>query len=235
MAALHYARVPHLAAWKRDCAWLRSMAHRVAVSGAADATHLRLDFETLTTDTLSLEHLQIMHTLVVEGKLDCDSAAVTSLAEEHGSSLTVARRRIPAGGAVLHPTLGNDATVSAQHMQLSASGVTAPALMATAAPANRMLALLGQVLAAAMHEGNKPLGQDGVIGVREQLLAQLLDWAKHDVSTLAVAEPRASQLRWRTQHEWEALRAECAQLGEHDTKERAGACVLWRCFVHRTQ
>jgi hypothetical protein len=56
---------------------------------------------------------------------------------------------------------------------------------------------------------------------REQLIKQLLEWARHDKGTL-VAEPRDNQLRWRTQYEWDALRAEDAKLGARDTAERAG-------------
>ncbi len=55
---------------------------------------------------------------------------------------------------------------------------------------------------------------------RQLLTLQLLEWAKHDSTTL-VAEPRANQLRWRTRYEWEALQVEGVKLGERDALERA--------------
>ena len=53
---------------------------------------------------------------------------------------------------------------------------------------------------------------------RDLLLLQLLSWAKHDKSTL-VAEPRETQLRWRTEYEWRALTEQKANLGSRDTTE----------------
>ena len=53
---------------------------------------------------------------------------------------------------------------------------------------------------------------------RDLLLLQLLSWAKHDKSTL-VAEPRETQLRWRTEYEWRALTEQKAHLGSRDTTE----------------
>jgi len=47
---------------------------------------------------------------------------------------------------------------------------------------------------------------------------QLLSWAKHDKSAL-VAEPRETQLRWRTEYEWNALTDQKAHLGSRDTTE----------------
>ena len=55
---------------------------------------------------------------------------------------------------------------------------------------------------------------------RDQLLSALLDWAKHDKQN-QVSEPRNNLMRWRTQHEWNALRAGGVHLGVHDTTERA--------------
>ena len=54
---------------------------------------------------------------------------------------------------------------------------------------------------------------------RELLIMQLLDWAKHDTSTL-VAEPRQNQLRWRTHYEWHSLRVDNVPLSERDKAER---------------
>ena len=55
---------------------------------------------------------------------------------------------------------------------------------------------------------------------RDQLLSALLDWAKHDKQN-QVSEPRNNLTRWRTAHEWKALRAGGVQLGLHDSTERA--------------
>ena len=54
---------------------------------------------------------------------------------------------------------------------------------------------------------------------RELLIMQLLDWAKHDTSTL-VSEPRQNQLRWRTHYEWHSLRVDNVPLSERDKAER---------------
>ena len=54
---------------------------------------------------------------------------------------------------------------------------------------------------------------------RELLIMQLLDWAKHDTSTL-VAEPRQNQLRWRTHYEWHSLRVDNVPLSDRDKAER---------------
>jgi hypothetical protein len=54
---------------------------------------------------------------------------------------------------------------------------------------------------------------------RQLLLGTLLAWAKLDEGSL-VAEPQDNQLRWRTQHEWDALRADRARLGDNDVLEQ---------------
>ena len=56
---------------------------------------------------------------------------------------------------------------------------------------------------------------------RSLLLHSLLEWAKHDKHCL-VSEPRHNQMRWRTHHEWQALKLGNIVLGDHDGAERAG-------------
>jgi hypothetical protein len=66
---------------------------------------------------------------------------------------------------------------------------------------------------------------------RMQLLGSLLDWAEHDKQTL-VSEPRANLMRWRTAHEWHALRIAEVHLGERDTAERAAFFKLQFLFCN---
>jgi hypothetical protein len=61
---LHSAQVPQLAVWKRDCAWLRSIVQRALVIGV----HQPFDFDvdSITTDSISTEHLRVLHKAFVD-------------------------------------------------------------------------------------------------------------------------------------------------------------------------
>jgi hypothetical protein len=61
---LHAAQVPQLAVWKRDCAWLRSIVQRALVIGV----HMPFDFDvdSITTESISTEHLRILHKAFVD-------------------------------------------------------------------------------------------------------------------------------------------------------------------------
>ena len=61
--ALDKAKVPALAAWKRDCAWLRAIVQRAARLGVVPQNDF--DPDTITTESVSLEHLQLLHALFV--------------------------------------------------------------------------------------------------------------------------------------------------------------------------
>jgi hypothetical protein len=56
-------------------------------------------------------------------------------------------------------------------------------------------------------------------GERELLLRQLLFWARNDEAS-QISEPRDTALFWRTQHDWDGLRADGALLGPRDAAER---------------
>ena len=75
---------------------------------------------------------------------------------------------------------------------------------------------------------------------RSLLLHSLLEWAKHDKHCL-VSEPRHNQMRWRTHHEWQALKLGNIALGDHDGAERAGMrvyaalpCACFRSHARRS-
>ena len=55
---------------------------------------------------------------------------------------------------------------------------------------------------------------------REKLTGALIEWAVHDMNS-SVLRPHSSMVRWRTMHEWDALRAAGVHLGERDATERA--------------
>ena len=55
---------------------------------------------------------------------------------------------------------------------------------------------------------------------REKLTGALIEWALHDMHS-SVLRPVNNMMRWRTMHEWDALRAAGVPLGDHDSAERA--------------
>ena len=61
---------------------------------------------------------------------------------------------------------------------------------------------------------------------REKLTGALIEWAVHDMNS-SVLRPHSSMVRWRTMHEWDALRAAGVHLGERDATER-GALQKFR-------
>ena len=61
---------------------------------------------------------------------------------------------------------------------------------------------------------------------REKLIGALIEWAVHDMNS-SVLRPHSSMVRWRTLHEWDALRAAGVRLGERDATER-GALQKFR-------
>jgi hypothetical protein len=60
LLTLRRAGVPKLAAWKRDCAWLRVIVQRARLLGfKASLAHPEDDPDTLTVESISLEHLNL--------------------------------------------------------------------------------------------------------------------------------------------------------------------------------
>ena len=55
-----------LAAWKRDCAWLRSIINRATVLGVVAPAAFNPD--TITTESITLEHLRQLHELFVSAE-----------------------------------------------------------------------------------------------------------------------------------------------------------------------
>jgi hypothetical protein len=278
------SKVPQLATWKRDCAWLRAIAQRAMVLGV-DA-HCTFDPDTLTLESISLSHLRLLHNLFVHDCVDADNnsradaATHGSISKRHSHfsnrNLTLAdtlKRSLSliraqpldgkddegeagaddgggGGEIVTHhaPGVGRaslDADRAAPGAggdgRGSASGVSASrlsslkntmrrvrsAVSAAKSPRARLMAVFAKVrvqlkVTAAMNQRQlrRSLSTLFYTNERELLVMQLLEWARHDKTTL-VAEPRDNMLRWRTQYEWDALRAEDAKLSERDTAERA--------------
>jgi hypothetical protein len=63
LVMLYRAKVPHLAGWKRDCAWLRAIVQRAILMGVA-VPGVR-DSDNLTTESVSVEALQLLNKLFV--------------------------------------------------------------------------------------------------------------------------------------------------------------------------
>jgi hypothetical protein len=63
LVMLYRAKVPHLAGWKRDCAWLRAIVQRAILMGVA-VPGVR-DSDNLTTESISVEALQLLNKLFV--------------------------------------------------------------------------------------------------------------------------------------------------------------------------
>jgi hypothetical protein len=79
---LYASRVPHLAAWKSDCAWLRAIVQRALVLGASPKQPFNAD--TITTDSITLEHLRMLHELFVEAQEDHTPADVSTNTKRFG-------------------------------------------------------------------------------------------------------------------------------------------------------
>ena len=100
MYALYRARVPALAAWKRDCAWLRAIVQRAMVLGAHTDAHF--DPDTITLESISLPHLQMLHKLFVAGDEPLEASAFVkhdadgdgSVHGRRGSGILDATKRI---------------------------------------------------------------------------------------------------------------------------------------------
>jgi hypothetical protein len=179
------------------------------------------------------------------GDAEAEAEAAGGIVTHHAPNVGRASAEVPPGGIDGADGAGTDVRTSAAattspgrqriagtagsgpgrraSMRRSASTVVDPAML----PKNRLLATFVKVrvqvaiIAAMKHkELRKTFSTLFYSNERELLLLQLLEWAKHDKSTL-VAEPRDNQLRWRTQYEWDALRSEGAKLGARDTAERA--------------
>ena len=233
LLALSRAGVPQLAAWKRDCAWLRAIVQRARLLGFKPSlAHPHDDPDTLTTESIALDHLKALHELFVIS----DPAAAAA----HRKSLLM-----------LLPT---DSVVSA-HVPDSPTATRAPAPAPAPAPVGgaRPRRVLSRLLGRVLPRGRRALIEAATTRAlkwaqalprktkgtlrqllwrneRELLLRQLLGWARMDESG-AVPEPRDNQLRWRTPHEWEALAADNATLGPQDAAERDAFRLFRFLFV----
>jgi hypothetical protein len=223
---LYRSRVPDLAVWKRECAWLRNVAQRALIVGAK--TEREFDPDTITTESITLEHLRMLHRLFVEGELDEEGLTrASALPGVLVLPKTLEERSMHSGTVSVHhaPRRTSDGT---RRARLSATSVPSALMSAVTPPSNRLLALLA--VAKAQITTASKLRSKSIRRTlstmlagrteREHLLQQLLEWAKHDKSSL-ISEPRDNQLRWRSQFEWQALREEEAHLGARDTTERA--------------
>jgi hypothetical protein len=206
---LRRARVPELAAWKRDCAWLRAIVQRSLVLGAKETM---CEVDTLTTESVTLEQLRAMHALFIVAPAEAQLAPT-------------------------HPPPSNKPQPSPKTAQLKAATArfgaspdgqveksrAAKVLLLVARRALALLCRARDLLVALWRSGTK-LAQRSVsrmlwTGERELLLKQLLDWAATDEGS-GIGEPRDNALHWRTEHDWDGLRAEGALLGPRDAAER---------------
>jgi hypothetical protein len=205
---LRRARVPELAVWKRDCAWLRAIVQRSLVLGAKETM---CEVDTLTTESVTMEQLRAMHALFI---------------------VAPTKEQVP----LMQPPPSNKPRPSSKTTRLKAStarfgaspdgqveGGAAKVLLRVARRALALTRHARDVLVALWRSGTK-LAQRSVsrmlwTGERELLLKQLLDWAATDEGS-GIGEPRDNALHWRTEHDWDGLRAEGALLGPRDAAER---------------
>ena len=216
---LYKARVPELAAWKRDCAWLRNIAQRAVVLSIL--TTGELDSDSVTTESISIEHLRLLHRMFVL----CEPFAEEPTASVHGSDVPRASDDTPAltdgkskaSQPSAHPSARSNATSRRKPE-------TPPAEPLPNNPVLALLARLKRKVSRATklhsHTMRKTLSSYFYQNEREQLLMELLEWAKQDKTSL-VAEPRSNALRWRTEHEWVQLQLDGVPLSSLDTAERA--------------
>ena len=58
------SRVPELASWKSDCAWLRSIVQRAMIINASPRSE-SFDPDSISTESITIEHLRALHGLFV--------------------------------------------------------------------------------------------------------------------------------------------------------------------------
>jgi hypothetical protein len=256
---LYRSRVPELATWKRDCAWLRSIVQRAQIMGVR--TRFVFDPDTITTESISVDHLRLLHKIFVDGDQNMEHARASATGTpSSGDSGVALLQAAPQEMALLDGSVHDAIMVhhapgaGMQAIVINTGGTRKTKRVGTATsqapppPQNRFWALVAMAKTKLERTGlrtktvalRKSFSTFFFKNEREQLLLQLLEWAKHDKSTL-VAEPRDNQLRWRTQYEWEALRDDEAELGTRDTTERAAfykyrsvlglACSLRVCVL----
>jgi hypothetical protein len=219
--ALHRAGVPQLATWKRDCAWLRAIAQRALVLRVALPDVL--DVDTLTTECVTIQQLRVLHTLFVAPEPSLTAPLRKVVTVRVGDDATAdppAPLLLMSSDAPRKPSPGGSRTTSVR-MPSSLARVPDQPL----SPSARALLWLRRLRVGAVKlaAASTRVARTRLSGMlwsdeRQQLLGALLAWAKLDEGSL-VAEPRDNQLRWRTQHEWDALRANEARLGEKDVME----------------
>jgi hypothetical protein len=279
VVTLYRAKVPHLAGWKRDCAWLRSIVQRAILMGVQVPGVV--DSDNLTTESVTVEGLQVLHKLFVGSQVTLGPPQQTQTqtllgtrraVNRTGSTLSVSadgltvRQLLNAVHASAGPaqepaqhdagragveverrprllsmprhSIALEVPQQSHHALSSLSGATRSTFSrhastaslhrsAAALPANAWLAALLRGwwrLAELVHLRARSLRRVLTIilygSEHDLLLGGLLEWARHDKQSL-VSEPRSNLMRWRTQYEWQALRAGGVPLSEHDITERA--------------
>jgi hypothetical protein len=236
--ALRRAGIPQLAAWKRDCAWLRAIVQRALVLHVVLPDLVEAD--TLTTECVTLEQLRVLHTFFIEAEPRpvAPLKRVVTIREpepqpEPASAGDDAAADPPAP-LLLMPSsprmasLGGSRTMSVRMPSLAVAHVPdhpLPPGGARGDPVARARIWLRRLRtgAAKLARASTRVARTRLSGMlwsseRDLLLGALLAWAKLDEGSL-VSEPQDNHLRWRTQHEWDALRDDRARLGEHDVRE----------------
>jgi hypothetical protein len=237
LLALRRARVPELAAWKRDCAWLRAVVQRALVMGVK-LPFGALDPDTVTTESISLEHLRTLHRLFVMGGHGGhgggghdDASAGAHLLLQHEAHKPPPASPPPEAGAHASASGPRSSWTRMRGLFALAGSAAAPEADAPAARERRVSALSRRASTVrGSSVGTRGAGKSFSrkasfvaffwSSERALLLGQLLDWAKSDKRSV-IGEPRHTQLRWRTHGEWRALEQDGATLGPRDAAERA--------------
>jgi hypothetical protein len=214
--------VPELALWKRDCSWLRNIAQRAIVLSVM--TTAEIDSDSVTTDSITFEQLRLLHRVFVlcdfaaEAEQPAPVGALALAVGAHESQLLPAS--MDGAGKAVQPAASASVlthTTTRRKPQTPPPPLPSNAVLALFVRLKRKLAKVSKLRSNTMR---KTLSSYFYKNEREQLLMELLDWAKQDKTSL-VAEPRSNALRWRTEHEWVQLQLDGVPLSPLDTAERA--------------
>ena len=212
-----------MARYKRDTAWVRSIIERSVVLGVPTPPGVLL--ETLVVEELPLEYIRTLHSLFLAKSVS--AAVAEAVAEAHAAPASQDEHEHAVLAVSLPPTAAEhsgDASTSAVAPVTQGATtqlvVSAEAGRSLKVPPNSSLAMLsfgarklwGMLARAclalgAAHAGRAPnKATFFLLDERKLLIKQMLHWAKHSHGT-HVYEPRESQMRWRTEHDWKSLLA----------------------------
>ena len=208
---LYRAKVPQMARYKRDTAWVKSMIERAMILGIPAPADIDLD--ALVIDNLPLEYIRTLHSTYLPKREHRKStiAADNEFAEVKAAAPPQKCTTLPApietsanGHSVQQGAAGGDT-----HLEPPQPPSTNLAALVS------FLRTLWIAVAELFMKGTEKSGGGNdwrtraharvfSLDERTLLIKQILHWAKHSEDA-HVYEPRETQLRWRTHHDWKRL------------------------------